>query len=323
VSSDLLLGIDLGGTKTLLALADQQGTPIASKRFPTALSGSSAKDLTHLKMETAGFLSEQRVEPSQLLQIGISAPGPLDPERGILFSAPNLQGWRDVPLQAFFQESLATATRLENDANAAALAEWQFGAGQGARSMVYLTMSTGIGGGLILDGRLFRGEACSAGELGHVPVEWDGELCNCGQRGCLEAYIGGAAWQKRLRRVTPEDSQVTQLAGSSDLIQPEHVVQAAREGDAFALSEMERFNHYLSRAIVGLAFSLAPERIVLGTIAVAAGEELCFAPLRKLVAERIWPSYQEHLQILPASLGKELPERAGVCVALDALQDRG
>jgi len=322
VSSDLLLGLDLGGTKTVLALADKRGTPIASMRFPTALSGSSAKDLAHLKTETVGFFSEQAVDLSRLLQIGISAPGPLNPDTGVLFSAPNLPGWRDVPLQAFFEENFGVATRLENDANAAALAEWQFGAGRGARSMVYLTMSTGIGGGLILDGKLFRGEACSAGELGHVPVEWDGEPCNCGQQGCLEAYIGGAAWQKRLRLVTPNDSQVTRLAGSADLIQPEHAVQAAREGDAFALSEMERFNRYLSRAIVGLAFSLAPERIVLGTIAVAAGEALCFEPLRKLVAERVWPSYQEHLQILPASLGNELPQRAGVCVALDALQDR-
>jgi glucokinase len=246
----------------------------------------------------------------------------LDPETGVLFSAPNLPGWRDVPLQAFIQEQFTVATRLENDANAGALAEWQFGAGQGASSLVYLTMSTGIGGGLILDGKLFRGEACSAGELGHVPVEWDGESCNCGQRGCLEAYIGGAAWQKRLRLVTPKDSQVAHLARSLDLIQPEHAVQAAREGDAFALSEMDRFNHYLSRAIVALAFSLAPERIVLGTIAVAAGEALCFEPLRKLVAERIWPSYQKHLEILPASLGNDLPQRAGVCVALDALQER-
>ncbi len=322
MSSNLLLGIDLGGTKTLLALADEQGTPIASKRFPTTLSDSVTKDLAKLKTETAGFLSEQAVETSQLLQIGISAPGPLDPDTGVLFSAPNLPGWRDVPLQSFFEENFSVATRLENDANAAALAEWQFGAGRGTRSMVYLTMSTGIGGGLILNGKLFRGEACSAGELGHVPVEWDGEACNCGQRGCLEAYIGGAAWQKRLRRVTPSDSQVTRLAGSSDRIQPEHAVQAAREGDVFALAEMDRFNRYLSRAIVGLVFSLAPERIVLGTIAVAAGEALCFEPVRKLVAERIWPSTQEHLQIIPAALGQELAQRAGVCVALDALQDR-
>ncbi len=240
----------------------------------------------------------------------------------MLFSAPNLPGWHDVPLQTFFEKNVSVATRLENDANAAALAEWQFGAGQGARSMVYLTMSTGIGGGLILNGKLFRGEACSAGELGHVPVEWDGELCNCGQRGCLEAYIGGAAWQKHLRRATPADSRVLQLAGSLESVQPEHAVQAAREGDAFALAEFQRFNSYLSRALVGLAFGLAPERIVLGTIAVAAGEELCFAPLRKLVEERIWSSYARHLQILPASLGKELPERAGVCVALDALKER-
>jgi glucokinase len=213
--------------------------------------------------------------------------------------------------------------RLENDANAAALAEWRYGAGRGARNLVYLTMSTGVGTGLILDGRLYRGHRGRASEFGHSCVEWGGERCGCGQRGCLEAYLGGAAWTRRLREITPANSRACALAGECGLVLPEHVVAAAREGDAFACEEMERFNHYLARAIATLAFALAPEVVVLGTIATAAGEALCFDPVRALVKDQVWPSFGEEMRILPSGLGDQLPYYAGVCVAMEGGVDEG
>jgi len=311
------LGIDLGGTKTALALANPRGEIVAAHRFPTKPSRNADADLDRLVAHITDFLKREKVASKQLVAVGVSAPGPLDPERGILFSAPNLPGWKNVPLASIFESRLRVPVRLENDANAAALAEWRFGAGQGTRNMIYLTMSTGIGGGLVLDGRIYRGEACSAGELGHVPVEWDGEPCNCGQRGCLEAYIGGSAWQKYLRAHTPVSSQVCVLAGGKEKVTPEHLVQAARAGDVFALAEMKRFNGYLVKSIVGLTFTLAPEAIVLGTIAVAAGEELCIGPVANEVRKRVWPHFQKRLRILPAALGADLPRLAGICVAMD------
>jgi len=229
---------------------------------------------------------------------------------------PNLPTWNRAPVREVLERALGRPVGLENDANAAALAEWRFGAGRGARDLVFLTMSTGVGGGLVLGGRLHRGLFSAAGEVGHIPVEWDGEPCACGQRGCLEAYVGGASWTRRLARVTPPESAVAQLAGGAANARPEEVVAAARAGDAFALAEIARWNHYLVRGLVPLVFTLAPELFVLGTIAAAMGEALCFAPVREAVRARVWPYLRPHFRIVPTALGKELPYHAGLGVAV-------
>ncbi len=253
---------------------------------------------------------------------GLSLPGPIDHERGAILDPPNLPGWKDVPIRTRLSETLGLPVRVENDANAAALAEWRYGAGRGSHNLVFLTMSTGVGAGLILDGRLYRGHRGRASEFGHTCVEWEGEPCGCGRRGCLEAYLGGAAWTRRLREITPTASRVCALAGARERVLPEHVVAAAGgEGDAFAREEMERFNHYLARAIAALSFALAPEVVVLGTIATAAGEALCFEPIRALVTAQVWPTLCDGMRILPSGLGDQLPYYAGVCVAIESTDE--
>jgi glucokinase len=266
--------------------------------------------------DVRSLLLEEGLRPEDLGAIGVSVPGPFDPATGTVLRPPNLPGWDAVPLRSWLGEALGAPVQLENDANAAALAEWRFGAGQGARHLVYLTMSTGIGGGLILDGRLYRGVRAGAGELGHVSLEWEGALCGCGLHGCAEAYLGGACLQRRLREVTPAVSQVAVLAGGREHVTPVHLVQAAHAGDAFALGELARWTHYLGRLLSITVFALAPEVIVLGTIAVAAGEELCFVPLRRQVAQTTWPHVASGLRIIPAALGNSLPAHSGLAVAL-------
>ena len=319
----MLLGVDIGGTKLALVVGDAAGRIVARRERAMAPSGDARKDVADLAMDAHRLLRDVGVPPDEVACVGLCAPGPIDPATGCVRNPPNLPGWRDVPLVRQVQEVLRRPVHLENDANAAALAEWRFGAGRGCRDMIYLTMSTGVGGGLILDGRLHRGHTGQAGELGHLPVEWDGEPCACGQRGCLEAYVGGAAWTRRLRAQTPATSRAASLAGGSARVSPEHVVQAAGEGDAFALAELERFNRYLARGIAAIAFALAPERVVLGTIPSAAGEALCLEPLRRLVAERVWPSIGAPLQIVPSALGDERPFRAALCAALEGVVARG
>lgn len=238
-------------------------------------------------------------------------------------SPPNLPaGWHATRVRALLAEALGLPFALENDANAAALAEWRFGAeaaaGRRVSGLVYLTMSTGVGAGLVLNGRLLRGRGNTAGELGHLPVVWEGDACACGMRGCLEAYIGGAAWSRRLAKHAPENSGVVRLAGARRDARPEHVLRAAREGDAFALAELERFNHYLAIAVLHLVYLLAPEVVVLGTIPSAAGAALCIDPLREKVHARLWPIQRAGLSIRPISLGERLPEYAGLCAALEA-----
>jgi glucokinase len=297
-------------------VGDREGRVRARRRRPTEPSGDPARDVARLVGDARALLAEAEIERTALLGVGVSAPGPLDRARGALVRPPNLPGWEDVPLRDLLEQGLDLPVHVENDANAAALAEWRFGAGRGLRDLVYLTMSTGVGAGLVLDGRLYTGVAGNAGEIGHVPVEWDGEPCACGRRGCLEAYVGGAAWTRRLRERTPDESRVVALAGGRHAATPEHVVAAAREGDVFALGELERFNGYLARALTALVFALAPQMVILGTIATAAGEALCFAPLRRRVAERVWPLLGRELRIVPAALGRRLGDLAGICAAL-------
>ena len=138
-----------------------------------------------------------------------------------------------------------------------------------------------------------------------------------GQQGCLEAYVGGRSLTARLRESVPPPSLVAKLAGGREHVTPEHLLAAAREGDAFAMEELARFNHYLARGIVMLAFSLAPEVVVLGTIAAAAGEALCLGPVRERVRETVWPRIARALRLESAALGEELPYRAALCAALE------
>lgn len=311
-----ILGIDIGGTKIAFAVGDAAGHLRARHRRPTACSGDADRDLEAIAQDARSVVADAGLELAEIDAIGLSVPGPFDPASGRVLRPPNLPGWDEVAAGPALEAALGRPVRLENDANAAALAEWRFGAGQGAADMAFLTMSTGVGAGLILDGALHRGHNSSAGELGHTVVEWGGETCACGQRGCLEAYVGGAAWARRLRAQAPDASRCVLLAGGRENLTPEHVVTAAKEGDRYALDEMERFNTYLARGIAQLVFTVAPERIVLGTIAVAAGEALCFAPLRELVCANTWEVLNRGLDIVPASLGPDLPYQAGVCAAL-------
>ena len=308
---DLLVGIDIGGTKIATAAGDVAGNVIARTRRPTAGSGDPREDVDALVRDVRQVIDEVGAAVSDVTCIGISVPGSLDRTGTRLLGPPNLAGWDDVPLAAWLEDELGRPVRLENDANAAALAEWKFGAGQGFQDLVYLTMSTGVGAGLILEGRLHRGVGRGAGEVGHARVCWDddAELCGCGARGCLEAYVGGASWTRRLAERMPSPDQAT----------PEGIVAAARRGDPLALEEMGRFNRYLARGIVNLGFTLAPQAVILGTIAAAAGEDLCLAPIRDLVRRDLWSVLAEGLAILPASLGDELPERAGLGVALEGV----
>ena len=311
----MLLGIDVGGTKVALALEDEAGALRARRRMATRPSGDAEADLARIADVATELLEAEGVEPDEIERVGVSVPGPVDLEAGVVVNPPNLPGWSRAPVREVLATRLGRPVAIENDANAGALAEWHYGAGRGTRHLVYLTMSTGVGGGLVLGGRLHRGVACSAGEIGHIPIEWEGEPCACGLRGCLEAYVGGAAWARRLACVTPATSRVAELAADREHPRPEDVVNAAREGDAFARAELARWNDYLARALVTLTFVLSPEIFVLGTIARAAGESLCLQPLRARVREHLWPFLGRELRVEAAALGDDLPHRAGLAVA--------
>ena len=313
MAGEKLLGIDVGGTKVAFALGDASGQVLARHRRALHPSGRAAVDLERLVRDALAFVESAGSSAGELAKVGVSLPGPVDSAGGRVLYPPNLPGWEVVAVEAPLQAAFGCPVQLENDATAAACAEWRFGAGRGVEHLIYLTMSTGVGGGLILGGVPHRGLLSCAGEIGHLAVDDEGERCACGRRGCLETFVGGAAWTRRLRKRTPPESHVGRLAGDRARVLPEHVLEAARVGDAFARAELDRYNEYLARGIAQLVFVLAPELVVLGTIPTAAGEELCFAPVREKVRERIWPVLADRLRIEPSFLAEDLPYLAGLC----------
>jgi len=249
--------------------------------------------------------------------VGVSAPGPLNAETGVVVEAPNLKGWLNVPVSRCLREAFGVPVRLENDANAAALAEWRFGAGRGTRNLVYVTMSTGVGAGLILDGRLYRGTRFQSGEVGHVPVVPDGRPCTCGLRGCLEAYTGGAALAGIIREdlAAGARSAILELAGGDPArISARHWCDALRAGDAYAARLRETWLGHLSLGLAGIIVTFDPDVVVLGTI-VQRNPDLFVDAIVERVRARTWP-VQHDVRVVPGELGDRLPATAALCAAL-------
>src|SRR5579875_11639 len=313
--ANYVLGFDIGGTKSAVVLATMDGTLRARMQIPTRPQMRSAETvLSELTELARALLEEENVSQHDLAGISVVCGGPLDLENGLICSPPNLPGWDNVPIVAFLQERFHLPVVLENDANAGALAEWLFGAGKGASHLIYLTMGTGIGGGLILDGRLYHGKQGLAGEIGHQTILPDGPLCACGKQGCLEALASGPAIARLAREslMYGRHKRVLSLAGGKPAdITAEHVIAAAKEGDNFAQGLLEEIGTYLGIGIANVLQILNPECVILGTIAVHAGDCL-LEPVRKAVAERCWAKIAAGCRILPAGLGTQVQDYAAI-----------
>ena len=237
----MLAGIDLGGTQVRVALARSDGQLIASFKTQTPLLGSPQR-----VVDWAAAEIERHRGREKLRSIAIGAPGPIDVERGVLVNPPNLPGWRNVPLAAMLRNATGAPAFVANDADMAGLGEFHRGAGRGTRNMVYITWSTGVGGGLIIDGKLHRGSHGTAGEVGHMIIDPDGPLDQCGQHGCLEVFCGGA----NLARETGHPAA--------------ELFAAAMRGDKHAGLVVSRAARYMGMALISLTNVVDPEMIVMG-----------------------------------------------------------
>jgi glucokinase len=315
------LAVDIGGTKTACSVVSSDGhvverrehrTPV--KRGPEACLARIAQDLRRVVRASRGKVAHA---PES---IGVAVGGPLDSRRGIVYSPPNLPGWDGVPVKAFLETEFGLPAFVENDANAGAMAEHRFGAGRGAENVVYCTLGTGIGGGIIVDGRLYRGTTDDAGEIGHTTVDPDGSACLCGRRGCLEALVAGPAIARRAQRLAQEhpESRMWSLAkGKLAAITAVEALQAARAGDGAAREVWRETGHYLGVGLANLIQVLNPQVIALGTIAVRAGEIL-LRPTRGAAREHTWPRAWRAVRIVPAQLGDRVGDLAALCCALNA-----
>ncbi len=319
----LILGLDIGGTKSAVALGTQTGEIVDRRSLATEpLKNSPLETLHSLAGLSLDILKKNKLEYEQLMGVGVSCGGPLDTKTGTIFAPPNLPGWTAVPVKKILEESFKMPVLVENDANATALAEWKFGAGRGAKNIVFLTMGTGIGGGLILDGRLYRGTNDLAGEMGHQTLLMNGPLCGCGKRGCLEALASGPAIARLAREsmMYGRHKRVLILAeGNPEAITAKHVVDAAKEGDAFAIQILEEAGTYMGLGIANLIQILNPERVIIGTIAVHAGD-LVMNPIRAAVEEFAWKRSLSVCTIVPAELGDRSQDLAGIALVLESKQ---
>lgn len=312
--SSWVVGVDIGGTNVVVGLIPAEGGgPVSVRNRATASLGSQDEVVQHVGRMIDDVIEEgiatmggSRVG---VIGVGIGTPGPLDLERGVVLDAFNL-GWKDFPLRDRLSDLTGLPASLDNDANCATWAEYWLGAGRGAHTLVGVTLGTGIGGGLVLDGRLVHGASSSAGEVGHMTIDFTGRRCKCGNYGCLEAYASGPNIAARAREGVEAgaESILLDLAGGDlDRITSVTVYEALLQGDVYALEVMTETAKILGAGIANLVNVLNPDVVVVVGGVTRAGEHL-FGPLRSEVRRRAFRTAERVCRIVPG----DLPETAGV-----------
>ncbi|HID64644.1 MAG TPA: ROK family protein [Anaerolineae bacterium] len=315
---NLFIGIDLGGTKISTALVDAAGK-IMARDYRQTRAAEGQKAIVERMVDAAyRVMGEAGLVPAQIAAVGVGSPGPIDSRTGVVTAPPNLPGWKNVPLKQLIEEALGITTFLENDANAAALGEHRFGAGRGVQNMIYVTASTGIGGGLILNGQLYSGTTGAAGEIGHITVLPWGPYCGCGNRGCLEALASGTAIAREgrelVRRGMP--TLITELAaGDPERVTAKLVAEAAAKGDIEAQEILAEAMTYLGVGMASLVNLFNPELIVIGGGLTNMGEKL-FGPVRRAIERRAFPAAARAVKVVPAELGDDVGVLGAVAVAM-------
>ena len=313
-----VVGIDLGGTKIYTALADSQGRIIGEARIPTG-AGAGPEAVMGRIVETYNKVIERSPAGSCPAAIGIGSPGPLDPVSGVVFRSPNLPGWDNVPLGEKLAQMTGIPVHVDNDANLAALGEYYFGAGKGSRHMVYVTVSTGIGGGFILDGHIYRGTGGGAGEVGHMVLDPGGPLCGCGRRGCLEALSSGTAMAFRARELVAagRGRAILREAGDNPVnITAVSVAKASASGDPEATGIICAAGKYLGMGMANILNLINPDRLVLGGGAMGAGRVLWDSMERELAARALSPALRQ-VNVVKAGLEGRSGLLGAVALALE------
>ena len=317
-----VLVVDLGGTKIRTAIISSEYQIIA-REYRLTLAGKGPEAVVDRILSAIDhLLSTKNINLSQLSGISVAAAGAIDMEKGVVTISPSLPGWLDIPLKSAVEKRYKVATFLLNDASAAALAEHHLGAGKGTNNLIYLTVSTGIGGGIIINGQLYLGVSGGAGELGHMTIDVNGPRCNCGGIGHLEVLASGTAVAREaIRRISQgEKSSLPEMVtGRIENITAKEVSMAAREGDSLALDVIAEAATYLGIGIANLVNIFNPEMIVIGGGLSKMGS-LLFNPVRQVMKERAFRLPAQAVRIVPAKLGDD----AGVFgAAIFALEQQG
>lgn len=317
------IGIDLGGTFCKFGLLDENRRPVGPVfSLPTPSNPQPDEVVAVMAGGVEQLLAQRSVRRQDVLGVGVGAPGPLSVKRGVLLQLPNMQTMRNFPLRERVARAVGFPTTLENDANAAAYAEYLCGAGQGTHDMILFTLGTGVGGGIVLGGKILHGAYEMGGEVGHIIVQPDGRPCPCGQKGCLEQYGSAMNLAKyAMQRIRDEKpaSRLTEYLEKNGQIDAKAIYEASRDGDAFAGELWDEMAYYLAVGCVSLCRLFDPERIVFAGGMTRAGEGL-LEPIRRHFQRLNWTMLETRTTLAIASLGADAGAIGAAGVAWDALQ---
>ncbi len=302
----LVIGVDLGGSKILTAAVNINGEILSSDHCTTPAAEGPEAVIQAMLDSIKRTIDQAGTNTAELEAICIGAPGLSNSETGVVFTSPNLPRWLDVPLKSIVEDKIGVKTFLINDANAAALGEMYFGAAKGARNFIYITISTGIGGGIVIDGEIYTGTLGTAGEIGHMTIDTSGPHCNCGNTGCWETLASGTALAREARQRITAGAKTLILkyaGGNIDEINAEVVHKAARQGDTLAKELIAQTSYYIGVGLTNLINIFNPELIVIGGGLSNIGDIL-LEPAYKVAGERAYKVAFESVRFARAELDK-------------------
>ncbi len=303
-SEKYALGVDIGGTNIKIGIVSDRGKLIKSHSVKTQPESGPKKVISNICKGIDEILEKNKLK---IQGIGVGCPGVVQIKKGIVENAPNLPGWKNVKLGQILKNKYGYKIHIENDANAAAIGELIFGAGKKFDSFVMVTLGTGVGGGIVFDKKIFRGEFGAAGEVGHISIDINGPKCNCGSTGCIEAYAGNAYLREIVRSELPEhrDSEIWRLI-ENDLskVSPKIIQLAAEKNDAYAKFVIERMGRQLGAALASLSNLLDISTFIIGGGVAGFGKPL-FDSTRKTIANRVLLPLRQRVLVIPAKLKNE------------------
>ena len=301
-----LLGIDIGGTKTAFVHALPDGTILGRQVIASNVSDGPRIMLSRIVEAARDVLSRHPIT-----HVGVSVGGPVNARDGVVLGPPNLPGWSSIPLAEHLAAALDRPVRIEHDAKACTLAEWLFGAGRGVSNLMFLTLGTGLGAGLVIDGRLIRGAGEAAGEIGHWRIAPDGPP-SYGKQGSLEGWASGSGLPRLARYLHPD--------ALADLQNGEDLHRRAEAGDGDAIDVIVRSGDALGQALALVVDLLAPERIILGSLAARLGDRFT-EPLHRAMAREALPSSLQRCSVVRGELGEKIGDVAAICIAMQLAEE--
>jgi glucokinase len=319
-----VVGVDLGGTNLRAALADREGNLLQDARRSSRSDRPAQVTLDNMIDAVREVIDEQQITTREVVGIGVGLPGIMDSDLGVVYWSPNFREWNEVAVSPVVGRALNLPVYILNDARCAALGELRFGAGRGVKHMVMITLGTGIGGAIVVDGKLLLGPHGSIGEVGHQTIDVDGPRCGCGNFGCWEALCGRDGIVERALRLIQRgrETRLVELAPKPASLTPALIAEAAESGDAVARAVMEETGFYVGVGVTNLINMLNPEVVVVGGGIAQAGD-LLFGPLTRTVRARAVALQARAVRIVPAELGDNAGVLGSVVLTLEKAGEAG